>query len=145
MPVIYINLYKQGHYHRAGKPGTLSFHPGDAYSTLTAAQNDIDRDAPFIGTVPVIVSQRMLDEHALSLTPYPADSQPRPLRETRRRSSGDGVAEPVRAIPSHIEGMVWEPMPEWANRPVRHHFSHGEMAEFAPSKAYKPTHGGYPG
>jgi len=78
--LVYMNLYRQGWYHRAGKPGTLAFHPGDLYPTHSAAVEDIDHDAPFIATVPVDVP----DDLGVDFSPYGVGSLPVPLRESRR-------------------------------------------------------------
>lgn len=93
MRLVWINLYLQGYYHRDHKPGTLPFHAGDTYATYGAAQADIDKDAPFIATFPVMLTEtdfwagRGEKQEGWDLLstaqPYGPDSQPKPLRETR--------------------------------------------------------------
>lgn len=47
----YVNLYRSGFYHRAGKPHTFNLHPGDIYSTRSTAFADRDPRAPYVTTV----------------------------------------------------------------------------------------------
>lgn len=77
MSTVYINLYKQGYYHRAGKPSTVNIHPGDMYASREAAIADIDTDAPYVGTVPVLLG-------VIPFEVYPEMSDPTPLRESRK-------------------------------------------------------------
>lgn len=77
MAKAYMNLYRQGWYHRAGKPGTLSIHPGDMYPTRSLALADIDHAAPYIGTVEVNLGDQ-------DFLVYPSRSEPTPLRESRK-------------------------------------------------------------
>lgn len=121
MRTVYINLYRQGWYHRQGKPGTLPFHAGDTYPTVEAAIADIDPEAPYIATVPlqVPVGPYQEGEYWLSpsdFQPYGPDSVPVPLSKSRavyqgvKLAEGDGLG-----TPSHIEGMrpLQGTMPEW--------------------------------
>lgn len=76
----WINLYTSGYYHRSGKPGQYNVHPGDMYPTHKAALADIDPQAPYVATVPVMIPddvQFMLGEV------NPPWSQPTPLSETK--------------------------------------------------------------
>lgn len=100
--IVFMNLYRQGWYHRAGKPGTMRFHGGDLYPTREAAVADIDPAAPYIGTVPVTVSMASLPEVGM-IEPYPAESSPIPLRVTRKEYEG---------------GIDYQPDPAWAGRPI---------------------------
>lgn len=99
MRTVYINLYRQGWYHRQGKAGTLPFHAGDTYPTEEAALADIDPEAPYIATVPLELGAAV-GAGALSPSdfhPYPAWGHPVPLSTTRAifRSG----------VPSHIAGL----------------------------------------
>lgn len=88
MRIVWINLYRQGHYHRVGKPGTLPFHAGDTYESREAARADVDLEAPYIATVPLVLVPEHMNGFAwgqLQGAPYPATSEPVPLRETRNQ------------------------------------------------------------
>lgn len=76
--VAYVNLYLSGYYHRAGKPGQFNVHPGDLYPTAVQAINDIDPDAPYVGTVEVLIPAS-LDIGRTNAE----DSTPIPLGKTR--------------------------------------------------------------
>ena len=75
------NLYQQGHYHRAGKPGTLTLHPGDLYATRDAAIADIDPSAPYIATAFVSWSHPVWEPEP---GVFPVGCKPVPLSESRR-------------------------------------------------------------
>lgn len=90
MTTVYMNLYKQGWYHRAGKPRTLSIHPGDLYETRAAAVADIDPAAPYVGTVAVELG-------SIPFVAYEDWSIPVPLYATRKRLE--------HRSPSQIVGM----------------------------------------
>lgn len=49
----YVNIYRSGLYHRAGKPGAYDRHPGDIYPTEAAAVADIRPRSHYIATCPV--------------------------------------------------------------------------------------------
>lgn len=75
------NLYRQGHYHRAGKAGTMTLHPGDLYATKEAALADIDPDAPYITTAFVQWEQPWGEPEPAV---FPEGCKPVPLSESRR-------------------------------------------------------------
>ena len=112
----FINIYKSGHYHRQGKPGAYDRHPGDIYPTYEAAVGDIDQAAVhlYVGTAPVTWIET--DD---GLTVNPPDSEPVPIRQTRK----------LYAVPSQVVGL----------RPLVN-AKQGEVLAIE----YKPTHGGYP-
>lgn len=49
----WLNVYRSGHYHRAGKPGMYDRHPGDIYETKEAALADISPASHYVATVPI--------------------------------------------------------------------------------------------
>lgn len=79
--VLWMNLYRQGWYHRAGKPGTMNVHPGDLYPSEAAAKADIDHLAPYIDTVSFEVPAGLVP----SLAVYPQESEPTGLAKTREQ------------------------------------------------------------
>lgn len=74
----WMNLYAQGWYHRAGKPGTLNLHPGDLYPSEEAARADIDTEAPYLGTVAVT-----LPDNVVGVDSYGPESKPIALSHSR--------------------------------------------------------------
>lgn len=139
----YVNLYHQGWYHRAGKPGCMSVHPGDMYPTEQAALNDIDQDAPYLATVPVEVPETV----AATIITYDPDSIPVPLSATRAQFRHEGF--PDAFLP---EGGGVVPFPQSVT--IRREMAEGsiETSEreaieppFGAGLRYKPAHGGYPG
>lgn len=74
----YINLYESGYYHRKGKPGTLDVYAADVYATAQQAMQMAEPGRGYIGTVPLV----WLDSK--DRVANPPDSQPIPLRETRK-------------------------------------------------------------
>lgn len=114
MSVVYVNLYKQGFYHRAGKPSTLSIHPGDMYPSREAAVADINLDAPYVGTVPVMLGN-------IPFFVYGENSAPTPLRESR----------PWFAQSITQEMLEWDPSTP-GNLPITH--SVGETFTAEPSQ-----------
>jgi hypothetical protein len=49
----YINIYRSGFFHKAGKLGAYDRHPGDIYATKHAAERDINPWSHYVTTVPV--------------------------------------------------------------------------------------------
>lgn len=49
----WINIYRSGFFHTAGKPGAYDRHPGDIYATECAARADISPASHYIATVPI--------------------------------------------------------------------------------------------
>lgn len=49
----WVNIYRSGFFHTAGKPGAYDRHPGDIYATEEAAFADIQPASHYIATVPV--------------------------------------------------------------------------------------------
>lgn len=128
---LWVNLYRQGWYHRAGKPGTMNIHPGDMYATFDKAIADIDPDAPYVGTVPVDVLDGVWAEDAPAFAEYPADSVPRPIRETRREPSHVTGMRPLLAEPMAQAVKQWENGVDFdpstpGNLPVSHRMSAGQ-------------------
>lgn len=74
------NLYLQGWYHRAGKAGTMTLHPGDLYPTKEAALADIDPGAPYMTTA--FIQWEEPGGYVTSV--YPEGAQPVPLATSRK-------------------------------------------------------------
>jgi len=74
----WMNIYRSGHFHRAGKPCMFDRHPGDLYPTEEAARADIEPLELYIDTVPV----EWNDPEKVQANP--PDSQPIPLWKTRK-------------------------------------------------------------
>lgn len=74
----WINLYASGHYHRLGKRNTMNLHPGDMYATEEAAKADIDKEAPYLGTVAVDIPANIT-----GVRDFPGCASPIPLSKTR--------------------------------------------------------------
>lgn len=114
---LWFNLYRQGWYHREGKPDTMRFHPGDLYPSQEHAVADIDRSAPYIGTFSFELT--MSDTYWLAqewgtkmLMPYPKDSVPASLKDSRAAFGSLETSEreaseppPGYRVPSHIVGL----------------------------------------
>lgn len=103
------NLYLQGHYHRAGKPGTMTLHPGDLYATREAALADIDPDAPYICTAEVRW------EHPNTACPplvFPPGAKPVPLSQSRRWD--DPITELAALATPEAPVLVGMDNPEYA-------------------------------
>ena len=49
----YINVYRSGFFHTAGKAGTVDTHGGDIYTTEAKAKEDIHPMSHYIATVPI--------------------------------------------------------------------------------------------
>lgn len=49
----WVNVYRSGFFHTAGKPGAYDRHPGDIYETEAAAIADIHPRSHYIATVPI--------------------------------------------------------------------------------------------
>lgn len=75
---VYMNIYKSGWFHRAGKPLTLDRHAGDLYDSYAQAIADIEPASHYIATVPVVY------EDVEDIKANPADSVPIPLNVSRR-------------------------------------------------------------
>lgn len=140
------NLYLQGWYHRAGKAGTMTLHPGDLYPTKEAALADIDPEAPYIATAFVQWEHNVLDAEPMV---FPEGCKPVPLSESRRWPFPLDELR-ARAVAPVLIGME---NPEAAM--YRFAAEHGMLDKGAQierttgrlsvlSAAYKPTHGGYP-
>lgn len=74
----WMNVYRSGWFHRQGKPGDVNRHGGDLYMSLQEAMSQIDPVSHYVATVPV----QWHDEPGLE--PNGPDSEPLPLRATRR-------------------------------------------------------------
>lgn len=74
----YINIYRSGWFHRAGKPQCFDRHSGDVYPTYDAAVRAVSPRSHYVCTVPVVWHD------APNLRPNPAHSVPVPLNVTRR-------------------------------------------------------------
>lgn len=93
----WMNIYRSGYYHRAGKPNMYDRHPGDLYPTRAAALAEIQPKHLYVSTVPVSWWEDYLP-HVNS-----ASSAPVPVVASRRvlaRESGE-----------YIDG-VWTPQAE---------------------------------
>lgn len=49
----WMNVYRSGHFHKAGKPGAFDRHAGDFYATEEAARADIAPRSHYVATVPI--------------------------------------------------------------------------------------------
>ena len=74
---LWMNVYRSGWFHRAGKPLTLDIHAGDFYCSEESARAAIDPPAAYVATVPFTFTGPVQRENA-------ADSQPLPISATRR-------------------------------------------------------------
>lgn len=73
----WMNVYRNGWFHRAGKPGNMDRQSGDFYATREAAMEHIDPPTHYIDTVSFVW------EDFEVVNPNPADSEPIPLRISR--------------------------------------------------------------
>lgn len=74
----WVNIYRAGYYHRAGKPNSYDRHPGDLYPTRRAALDDIEPAHLYVATVPVSWFENF-QPHTNA-----ADSKPVPVASSRR-------------------------------------------------------------
>lgn len=81
--LIFLNLYRSGWFHRAGKPNTLNRHAGDCYTTRKQALADIEPITHYIATVAVLYR----DPEGL-LKCNDGNSKPVPLHVTRKVRAG---------------------------------------------------------
>lgn len=49
----FMNVYRSGHFHRAGKPGNFDRHGGDLYPDYASAVAAIEPASHYVATVPV--------------------------------------------------------------------------------------------
>lgn len=130
---LFINVYRSGVYHRQGKPHTCNMHGGDLYATRHDAIEAIEHDKGYITTAPVVV-----DLPALAYV-NPEGSEPTPLSDTRRivmsGQDSPGLLPLYHDSLETSEREAVEIQQAW-ERPAK--------APETLSKAYKPTHGGYP-
>lgn len=100
----WMNIYRAGYYHRAGKPNMYDRHPGDCYPTRELAVADIDPPHLYVATVRVTWwEERQPHTNA-------ANSVPVPVAYSRRilaRESGE-----------FIDG-AWTPASELRERDAR--------------------------
>jgi hypothetical protein len=76
----WMNIYRAGHFHRAGKPTCVDRHAGDFYETREAAMAEISPRSHYITTVPfTYVDSEDVRANA-------ADSVPTPLSVSRAMS-----------------------------------------------------------
>ena len=73
----WMNVYRNGWFHRAGKPGNMDRQSGDFYASKEDAKAHIDPVTHYIDTV----SFEWEDYEVVN--PNPADSEPIPLRISR--------------------------------------------------------------
>lgn len=131
---LYINLYRSGFYHRAGKPNTTNLHGGDVYTSEVLAMENAEPDRGYITTVPFVA------DFPGTVLANPESSTPLPLIVTR---SGLGVPYLVPELPTGPslevgDGHYGVSYEEWRDNRRESGF------EPAPAAAYKPPHGGYP-
>lgn len=74
----FVNIYRNGWFHREGKPGNMDRHTGDIYDSYAEAVGDIDPPSHYIATVGI----SWLDVE--DVQPNPADSVPVPLSVSRK-------------------------------------------------------------
>lgn len=74
---LWMNVYRAGWFHRAGKPRNVDLHAGDFYVSRDAAVVDIDPPTHYLATVPFEYFGPV--QHA-----NPDDSVPTPLAYSRR-------------------------------------------------------------
>lgn len=74
----FVNIYRAGWFHRAGKPGNLDRHTGDIYDTYEKALASIDPPSHYVATVGI----SWVDTE--DVQPNPDDSVPVPIRESRK-------------------------------------------------------------
>lgn len=83
---LWMNVYRAGWFHRAGKPFNVDIHAGDFYTSREAAQADVDPPSHYLGTVPFEFSGPVW--HA-----NPADSIPTSLAASRRMHAAIAEAQ----------------------------------------------------
>lgn len=93
----FMNVYRNGHFHRRGKPHMFDRHGGDLYPTREAAYADRDQSesAGYVATVGPISWPEPVD-----IRPNGPDSKPIPLSLTRLPAE---VFDPKG--PSQLQGM----------------------------------------
>lgn len=77
---LWMNVYRAGWFHRAGKANNIDLHAGDFYTSREAAMADVDPPSHYLATVPFTFTGPL--QHA-----NPADSVPTPLSSSRRMHS----------------------------------------------------------
>src|ERR1700728_3099970 len=56
----YINVYRNGYYHRRGKPNAFDRHVGDIYPSLQSALGEIVPGSHYIGTAEITWNEESL-------------------------------------------------------------------------------------
>lgn len=74
----YLNIYRNGFFHRAGKPGNMDRQSGDIYETYEEAIAHIDPPSHYIDTVPLTWQDVEV------VRKNPADSVPISIRDSRK-------------------------------------------------------------
>lgn len=74
---LWMNVYRAGWFHRAGKANNVDIHAGDFYVTREQAVADIDPPSHYIATVPFAFTGPVQRAN-------PVDSIPTPLSASRR-------------------------------------------------------------
>lgn len=77
--LLYMNVYRAGHYHRQGKPLHTNLHGGDLFTTRESALAAVDPDAEYLGTVATYVNV----PEGCTVLENPEGSVPTPLSVTR--------------------------------------------------------------
>lgn len=75
----FMNIYRSGFFHRAGKPSAFDRHAGDMYATREAALADINPASHYVDTVPVSWQEPAYIEV------NPANSIPRAINRSAER------------------------------------------------------------
>lgn len=133
--LLFINLYRSGVYHRQGKPNTCNMHAGDVYTSRAAAEAAIEHDKGFIATVD------FMPDLPAEVYVNPPDCVPTPLSQTARviMSGQDQGLLPL------YKNNDWSlETSEAEARDIPLPWEAPAKAPGSLSKAFKPTHGGYP-
>jgi hypothetical protein len=77
--ISFMNIYRNGFFHREGKPGNIDIHGGDAYDTKELALQFVDPPSHYLTTIPFEW------DDAEGLVTNPPDSVPTPLSVSRKR------------------------------------------------------------
>jgi hypothetical protein len=138
---LYINLYRSGWYHRQGKPDTTNLHAGDVYTSERLALENAEPDKGYVTTVPFEV------DFPGTVLSNPSTSAPVPLSVSRTGQRLPFLAvesldietdvPPLEVGDAHY-GISYE---QWRDNLHAERLVPGLEQ---PSKAYKPSHGGYP-
>lgn len=108
----WMNIYKSGYFHRAGKPGMYDRHPGDLYPTRESALADVDPRAAhlYMTTVKVVwYEDRPPHVNCVNSVPVPVAESRRKLAKQPDGFYQDGLwrGPPPPLTQGEIEQQIW--------------------------------------